>query len=76
MKITYDRVRKGLDSNPKNNISVDKTTRKTLSSYSNYYKKAVKSGEDYVKKSSKRYGGNPLPWELGGESFFHKLKSS
>lgn len=70
MKITIKNITSGLNSEKSKRISVDIETKKVLRSYGNYYKKAVKSGEVFLKKSSKQYGGNPLPWEPGGENYF------
>lgn len=70
MKITFDSIKIELTSHTRKTISVDKDTKKTLRSYGNYYKEAVKNGEIFVEKSTKKYGGNPLPWEPGGDNYF------
>jgi len=63
MKLTLDKIRKGLKSNTSKPISTDTKTKSSLRAYGAYYKKAVKSGESFVEKSTKTYGGSPLPWE-------------
>lgn len=70
MKITFDNIEIELTSPAPKTITIDKETKKVLRSYGNYYKKAVKNGEIFLKKSTKKYGGNPLPWEPGGDSYF------
>ena len=51
---------------------VPNNTRTALGRMSNSFKEALKKGEKYRKEETKKFGGNPLPGELGAERYFNK----
>ena len=52
---------------------LDDEIRNLLNSYSDDHEKALKKGEEYRRKETNKFGGNPLPGEPGSEKYFIKM---
>ena len=63
----------GLKETPKKIGPLEEKTRILLNSYSSDYGKALKKGEEYRRKETKKFGGNPLPGQPGSEKYFQTM---
>lgn len=76
MKLSLKKIEKGLKKGNTKRIVLEKEVQNNLKAYNSAYKKAIKSGEEYVKKSKKPHGGSSLSWikkDKEKYSFFKKI---
>jgi len=53
--------------------TLEDKTKNLLKSYSSDFEEALRKGEEYRRKETKKFGGNPLPGEPGSEKYFRTM---